>query len=130
MSLNDLSDELTRARDEARMLDAKAWRDTITDVGDGYAVQSLLAQRAGHGVRGWKVTALGAEQQKLYLSDRPVAGALLAPFVHRGPAPPSPKPLVPPVLECQLSVPLGSDRPPPPAFSPPVRHRAAGSAGG
>ena len=112
MTLNDLTDELSRARAQARMLDAKAWRGMVAHVEDGYAVQSLLAQRAGHDVCGWKVTALLPEQQKLYLTDRPVAGALLAPFVHGVPATLSLKTFVTPLLECEVSFLLGSDLPP------------------
>jgi 2-keto-4-pentenoate hydratase len=112
LSLRELTEELARARVETRMLDAKAWRDTVAHVEDGYAVQSLLAQRAGHDVRGWKVTALMPEQQKLYLTDRPVAGALLSPFVHSAPAKLSLKTFVTPLLECEVSFLLGSDLPP------------------
>lgn len=42
--------------------------------------------RARAEVRGWKVTALSSEQQRDYLTDRPVAGALLSPFMHAAPA--------------------------------------------
>ena len=111
MNLNDLADELYRARAEARLLDVDAWRHVIRNVDDGYASQSLLAARAGHAVRGWKVTALSPEQQVLYLASRPVAGALLAHFVHAAPATLSRKHFVTPLLECEVSFLLGADLP-------------------
>ena len=83
----------------------------MTNVADGYAVQTLLAQRPGHDVRGWKVTALAAEQQRLFSSDRPVAGALLAPFFHAAPATLSLKSYVTPLLECEVAFLLGADLP-------------------
>src|SRR5690606_34427630 len=59
-------------RAHAAVLDAAPWRDTIASVADAYRVQDELAALAGNDVRAWKVTALGAEQQKGYRSDRPV----------------------------------------------------------
>lgn len=93
------------------MLDANAWRHVVANVEDGYAAQSLLAKRAGHDVRGWKVTALSPEQQRLYLASRPVGGAMLAPFVHVAPATLSVKSFLTPLLECEVSFLLGADLP-------------------
>jgi 2-keto-4-pentenoate hydratase len=111
MSLDRLADALASARAEARTLDAAPWLNSVASVADGYAVQTLLAQRPGHEVRGWKVTALVAEQQRLFSSDRPVAGALLAPFVHAAPAKLSLKSYVTPLLECEVAFLLGADLP-------------------
>lgn len=111
MNLNDLTDELARARAETRILDANAWRHVVTSVEDGYAAQTLLAARAGDDVRGWKVTALSPEQQRLYLADRPVGGAMLAPFVHIAPATLSVGSFLTPLLECEVSFLLGADLP-------------------
>jgi 2-keto-4-pentenoate hydratase len=112
VNLNDLTDELARARAEARVLEANAWRHVVANVEDGYAAQTLLAKRAGHDVRGWKVTALSKEQQQLYGADKPVAGALLAPFFHAAPVTLPVKSFVVPLLECEVSFLLGKDLPP------------------
>jgi 2-keto-4-pentenoate hydratase len=63
-------------------------------------------------VQGWKVTALNIEQQQGYLTDRPVAGALLSPFVHTAPAVLSAAQFVVPLLECEVAFRLGTDLPP------------------
>lgn len=111
MSLDRLADGLARARAEARVLDPAPWLGTVANVADGYAVQTLLARRAGHKVLGWKVTALAPEQQRLFSSERPVAGALLEPFFHAGPAKLSLKSYVTPLLECEVAFLLGTDLP-------------------
>ena len=112
MALNRLTDELARARRAARVLDPQPWRGAVTSIEDGYAVQTLLAGQPGHQVRGWKVTALTKEQQQLYGADKPVAGALLAPFFHAAPATLSIKDYVVPLLECEVAFLLGTDLPP------------------
>jgi 2-keto-4-pentenoate hydratase len=63
-------------------------------------------------VRGWKVTALSAEQQRLYLADKPVAGALLGPFVHAAPVTLARNSFVTPLLECEVAFRLAADLPP------------------
>jgi 2-keto-4-pentenoate hydratase len=110
--LADLADELARARAEARVLEAGPWRAKITSVEEAYRIQSQLAARAGNTVRGWKVTALSIEQQRGYLTDRPVAGALLSPFVHTAPSVLSAAQFVVPLLECEVAFLLGADLPP------------------
>jgi 2-keto-4-pentenoate hydratase len=112
VTLDALTAELSRARRAAHVLDPQAWRSTVANVEDGYAVQTLLAGQPGHDVRGWKVTALSKEQQQLYGADRPVAGALLAPFFHAAPATLPVKSFVVPLLECEVSFLLGKDLPP------------------
>ena len=111
MNLNDLTEQLASARAEARILGVDPWRNLIGSADDAYAVQSLLAERAGGDVRGWKVSALSVEQQRLYSANRPVAGALLAPFVHTAPAALSLQSYVAPLLECEVSFLLGTDLP-------------------
>lgn len=108
----DLADELARARADARVLEAGPWRAKITSVEEAYRVQSQLAARAGNAVRGWKVTALSIEQQRGYLTGRPVAGALLSPFVHMAPSVLSAAQFVVPLLECEVAFLLGADLPP------------------
>jgi 2-keto-4-pentenoate hydratase len=110
--LADLADQLARARAEARVLDAGPWRAKIASVEEAYRIQSQLATRAGNAVRGWKVTALNIEQQRGYLTDRPVAGALLSPFVHMAPSVLSAAQFVVPLLECEVAFLLDADLPP------------------
>ena len=111
MSAADLAGQLARARAQARALDAGPWLNSVADVEQAYAVQSQLAQLAGDDVRGWKVSALSAEQQRLYSTSRPVAGALLAAFVHAAPVSLSLKSFVTPLLECEVSFLLDADLP-------------------
>jgi 2-keto-4-pentenoate hydratase len=108
----DLVNELARARTEARVLDAGPWGTSVTNVEQAYRIQSQLAARPGNTVRGWKVSALTAEQQHGFLSDRPIAGALLSPFVHTSPAVLSAAQFVAPLLECEVAFVLGTDLPP------------------
>jgi 2-keto-4-pentenoate hydratase len=109
---SSLVDVLARARAEARVLEAGPWYTEVTSVDEAYRVQSQLAARAGHAVQGWKVTALSTEQQRGYLTDRAVAGALLAAFVHAAPAVLSAAQFVVPLLECEVAFVLGVDLPP------------------
>jgi 2-keto-4-pentenoate hydratase len=81
MSPVDLARELARARSEARVLDLALWCEAVRSMDEAYAVQSELAKLPGNAVRGWKVTALRAEQQRGFGSNRPVAGALFASHV-------------------------------------------------
>jgi 2-keto-4-pentenoate hydratase len=111
VSLANLADALARARAEASVLDAEPWLTTVKSVEDGYRVQSQLAQLAGNDVRGWKVTALSPEQQLGYSASRPVAGALLAPYVHGAPTRLSLARFVAPLLECEVAFLLGKDLP-------------------
>lgn len=109
---SELVDVLARARADARALEAGPWYAQVTSVDEAYRVQSQLAARAGHAVQGWKVTALSTEQQRGYLTDRPVAGPLLSPFVHAAPAVLSAARFVVPLLECEVAFVLGADLPP------------------
>jgi 2-keto-4-pentenoate hydratase/NAD-dependent dihydropyrimidine dehydrogenase PreA subunit len=107
-----LADELARCRAEVCVLEAGPWRAAVTNVEEAYRIQSQLAGRAGNTVRGWKVTALGIEQQRNFLTDRPVAGAMLSPFVHTAPASLSAAQFIVPLLECEVAFILGADLPP------------------
>jgi 2-keto-4-pentenoate hydratase len=111
MSAPTLAAQLADARARAAVLDAAPWRAAIADVADAYRVQSELARLAGGEVRAWKVTALTSAQQQGYRSDRPVAGALLAPFCHASPATVTLAEFVVPLLECEISFLLGRDLP-------------------
>jgi 2-keto-4-pentenoate hydratase len=107
----DPVDELARARAEARVVEAGPWHTSVTNVEDAYRIQSQLAARPGNTVRGWKVTALGIEQQRNFLTDRPIAAALLSPFVHTAPAELSAARFIVPLLECEVAFILGADLP-------------------
>ncbi len=109
MNPTELSQQLARARAEARVLDAGPWRTSVRSVDEGYRIQSQLAGLAGNDVRGWKVTALTEEQQRSYETNRPVAGALLGPFVHNAPTTIELSRFVAPLLECEISFLLGCD---------------------
>jgi 2-keto-4-pentenoate hydratase len=102
---------LTDHRAHAAVLDAAPWRDKIANVTDAYRVQDELARLAGGEVRAWKVTALGAEQQKGYRSDRPVAGAIFGSFFHASPATVALAGYLTPLLECETAFLLGRNLP-------------------
>ncbi|HEY2757841.1 MAG TPA: hydratase [Pseudolabrys sp.] len=110
MTAQSFAAALAQARAEAKILGHAAWEGSARSVADAYAVQDELAR--GHAVRGWKVTALKPEQQRGYRADRPVAGALLAPFVHASPAALPLAAFITPLLECEVAFLLGADLPP------------------
>ncbi|HEY6832550.1 MAG TPA: hypothetical protein VI251_08665 [Pseudolabrys sp.] len=109
MSAQSFAAALAQARAEATIVGHAAWEGSIQSVSDAYAVQDELAR--GLVVRGWKVTALKPEQQRGYRSDRPVAGALLAPYVHSAPATLPLASFITPLLECEVAFILGADLP-------------------
>jgi 2-keto-4-pentenoate hydratase len=111
MTASSLAAQLAEARARTIVLDAAPWRDAVADVAEAYRVQSELAQLAGGDVRAWKVTALTSAQQQGYRSDRPVAGALFAPFFHASPATVGLAEFVTPLLECEIAFLLGHDLP-------------------
>jgi 2-keto-4-pentenoate hydratase len=110
MSAQSFASALAQARREAKILGHAACEGSIRSVSDAYAVQDELAR--GIAVRGWKVSALKPEQQRGYLSDRPVAGPLLAPYVHSAPATLPLATFIAPLLECEVAFVLGADLPP------------------
>jgi 2-keto-4-pentenoate hydratase len=110
VSFAKLAAALAEARKAARLLDPAPWTPLVASIADAYAVQSELARLDG-GVRGWKVSALTPEQQRPFGTDKPVAGALLAPFVDQTPAQLSLARFVTPLLECEIAFLLGADLP-------------------
>jgi 2-keto-4-pentenoate hydratase len=105
-----LAEKLAKARAAARVLDLQEAGGEVASVADAYRVQDALA--AVHGaVRAWKVSALTPEQQRGYPTDRPVGGALFAPFVHGTPARLALKSFVAPLMECEIAFLLGRDLP-------------------
>ncbi|MBO0765549.1 MAG: fumarylacetoacetate hydrolase family protein [Hyphomicrobiaceae bacterium] len=111
MSAPSLAARLAEARARAGALDPAPWRGAVADVADAYLVQSELAKLAGGQVRAWKVTALTAAQQQRYGTNKPVAGALLAPFFHTSPAVVPLAQFVAPLIECEVAFLLGRDLP-------------------
>jgi len=105
-----LAGKLAKARADARTLDLGDGTGQVGSVAEAYRVQDALAASAG-AVRAWKVSALTPEQQRGYPTDRPVAGALFAPFVHETPARIVLKSFVVPLLECEIAFLLGRDLP-------------------
>jgi 2-keto-4-pentenoate hydratase len=85
--------------------------DTIANVEEAYRVQAELATLEKDGVRGWKVTALTASDQRKFSSSRPVAGALLGKYVHAGPASLALSDMILPLLECEIAFTLAVDLP-------------------
>src|SRR5258708_40124328 len=96
------------ARTETRFADLKG-HDLPRSIAEAYAVQSELAALAGNRTRGWKVTALGSDDQRKFASDRPVAAPLLDPYVHAAPAALRHASFLTPLLECEVAFLLGSD---------------------
>jgi len=111
VNLADLARQLASARAQASVLDAAPWLDSVINVENGYRVQAHLAQLAGNDVRGWKVTALSPDQQRGYSTTQPVAGGLLAPYVHASPVTIALAQFVAPLLECEVAFVLGQDLP-------------------
>jgi 2-keto-4-pentenoate hydratase len=105
-----LAVRLAQARSEARMVAAREAGTAIASVAEAYRVQDALAAGAG-AVRAWKVSALIPEQQRGYPTDRPVGGALFAPFCHDTPARLALKDFVAPLMECEIAFLLGRDLP-------------------
>src|SRR6185312_6761381 len=103
-----LAAKLAQARAEARALAARDAGGEVASVADAYRVQDALAAKAG-AVRAWKVSALIPEQQRGYPTDRPVGGALFAPYCHETPARVALKSFVAPLMECEIAFLLGRD---------------------
>ena len=106
--MSALAAKLAQARAEARALAARDAGGEVASVADAYRVQDALAAKAG-AVRAWKVSALIPEQQRGYPTDRPVGGALFAPYCHETPARVALKSFVAPLMECEIAFLLGRD---------------------
>jgi len=110
MTIADLAERLRAARVDAQALTTTP-DHLVTTVDDAYRVQTDLIRLSHGDVRGWKVTALAAADQKKFSSSRPVAGPLLGPYVRTAPAQASLASLITPLLECEVAFVLGSDLP-------------------
>ena len=104
---------LAEARREARRIEPypAAWQPA--DMEEGYLLQKAVADALGD-VRGWKVSAVTPEQRKAQGIDRPIGGALLAPWLRDtrdGAATFRASEFIVPKLECELAFELGRDLP-------------------
>ncbi len=81
------------------------------DLAEAYRLQHAVAQGLGE-VRGWKVSAVTAAQQRENGVDCPIAGPLLAPWVQSSPARFALVGFSLPKLECEYAFELGRDLPP------------------
>ena len=108
--MNAIAAKLARARADARMLNLGDGAGQVGSVVEAYDVQDALAATSG-AVRAWKVSALIPEQQRGYPTDRPVGGALFAPFVQNAPARVTLKSFIAPLMECEIAFLLGRDLP-------------------
>jgi len=105
-----LAAKLAAARAAAGVMAAREAGGEVASITDAYRVQDALAAQAG-AVRAWKVSALTPEQQRGYPTDRPVGGALFAPFCHDTLARLTLKSFVAPLMECEIAFLLGRDLP-------------------
>lgn len=108
--MTGLAGKLAQARATARPLALSDDDGRVRSVAEAYRVQDALATTQG-AVKGWKVSALIPEQQRLYATDRPVAGPLFEPFFHHTPAQVAANAFIIPLLECEIAFLLGRDLP-------------------
>ncbi|HEX9463285.1 MAG TPA: hypothetical protein VGB82_11865 [Alphaproteobacteria bacterium] len=79
-------------------------------IDDAYAVQALLAKKAG-GVAGWKIAGIVPEQRDKLGIDRPIAGAVLQGYRHPSPATFRASSFVLVIIEGEFDFILGRDLP-------------------
>jgi 2-keto-4-pentenoate hydratase len=104
---------LVDARRTARRIDVfpAAWQPA--DIAEGYRLQKAVADTLG-AVGGWKVGAVTPEQRRAQGVDRPIGGALLAPWLRdarSGAATFRAAEFIVPKLECELAFELARDLP-------------------
>lgn len=109
--MSGLAAKLAQARATSRPLALSDDDGTVRSVAEAYRVQDALAATQGV-AKGWKVSALVPDQQRLYATDHPVAGPLFAPFFHHAPARVALNAFITPLLECEIAFLLGRDLPP------------------
>lgn len=109
MTRQSLAARLHAARAQGTIVDAG--NDLPAGIDDAYAVQAEIIRLGADAVVAWKVTALRPEDQAGYGADRPVAGPLMARFVHDSPAALALSDFITPMLECEFAVRLARDLP-------------------
>ncbi len=80
-------------------------------IDDAYAVQAVLAKKAG-GVAGWKIAGINKDQREKLGIDRPIAGPVLKGFRHTSPAKLPAKDFLIVIIEGEFDFILGRDLPP------------------
>jgi len=109
--------ELAGARRDARAIAAWPAGRIPRDLAEAYRLQSAVAADLG-AVVGWKVAGVTAAQRESLGVPAPIAGPLLAPWMHdaRASAPTlSAAGFIAPKLECEFAFELARDLPPRPA---------------
>jgi 2-keto-4-pentenoate hydratase len=109
-AIRRLAAELSAARAATRFADLSKFELPLS-VADAYAVQAATIALSGRPVRGWKVTALSAEDQRKFAATRPVSGPLLDTYVTAAPANLRKAAYLTPLLECEIAYVLASDLP-------------------
>ena len=104
---------LADARRKGRRIEPypAAWQPA--DMEDAYRLQKAVADALGD-VRGWKVSAVTPEQRRAQGIERPIGGALLAPWLRDttlAAASFRVSEFIVPKLECELAFELGRDLP-------------------
>jgi 2-keto-4-pentenoate hydratase len=108
--------ELARARRDARAIASWPAARIPRDLAEAYRLQTAVAGELG-AVGGWKVAAVTPAQRESLGVPVPIAGPLLAPWMHdaRGAAPTlSAARFIAPKLECEFAFELARDLPPRP----------------
>jgi len=117
IDLNDARADLARARRDALAIAAWPEARIPRTLAEAYRLQAAVASELG-AVGGWKVAAVTAAQRESLGVPVPIAGTLLAPWMHdaRGGAPTlSASAFIAPKLECEFAFEFARDLPPRPA---------------
>ncbi len=77
--MSDLAQRLWEARSGGAVVNTAARRE-IGSLEDAYHIQAAAVRASGHARAGWKVGSTSAEARRKLGTDRPGAGALLAPY--------------------------------------------------
>jgi len=108
--------ELARARRDARPIAAWPAARIPRDLAEAYRLQSAVASDLG-GIGGWKVAAVTPAQRESLGVPVPIAGPLLAPWIHDASAATptlATAGFIAPKLECEFAFELARDLPPRP----------------
>ena len=108
--------ELARARRDARAIAAWPAGRIPRDLAEAYRLQAAVAGELG-AIGGWKVAAVTPAQRESLGVPMPIAGPLLAPWMHDARAEPptlSAARFIAPKLECEFAFEFARDLPPRP----------------
>jgi 2-keto-4-pentenoate hydratase len=101
---------LREARRNARCLEPVAPNWVPADLGQAMRLQCAVSTDLGR-VRGWKVSAVTAEQQRQLGLECPIAGALLEPWIRPSGGSFELSRFIAPRLECEFAFELSADLP-------------------